>query len=500
MLKKEQEHIVISISDDLTRLVHFKSSSKIATVFKWEIGDAAEEELVKTIQSTVNDLKLKKPGAFFVIPSSFATTKNIEIPSLDSQEINSIINLQAGRHTPYSREEILVGYINIGVYQKNYSKVLLIIVNRNVIMKHLNILQRAGLDVDKVLFAPEGMAHFYARSLKLKDEAMPVGLIGIGKQHTDFIVELRGSVITCRNISIGTTQLFAEGGSATDSFIIELKKTIESYQNEDIDKVPQTYIVVNELDKVKELQGILQDSLKAEVKIVSYLDHIEMDQEIRKLIVETGSEYFFDLVTPFIVVNESQIDLMPEEIKFQKAIVQKGKETMKAGAFSIILLILFCAIFFVKIHFRSTFLNNIKEQYEEKHVQVKMLEEEATRVRLVKDFLNNRMVGLEVIEELTNLIPEEIYLGSIFMDEKGKISIQGTSESMSRVFFLVTALETSELFKGVKTRSTTAKKERGKDVAAFDIVFKLTSAKDEEEMEDEEEPEESDEESNGSEK
>ncbi len=50
---------------------------------------------------------------------------------------------------------------------------------------------------------------------------------------------------------------------------------------------------------------------------------------------------------------------------------------------------------------------------------------------------------------------------------------------MSRVFTLVGALEESQLFKSVKTNSTTAKKERGKDVAAFELVFKLESAKDE---------------------
>ena len=49
---------------------------------------------------------------------------------------------------------------------------------------------------------------------------------------------------------------------------------------------------------------------------------------------------------------------------------------------------------------------------------------------------------------------------------------------MSRVFTLVTALEESPLFKAVKTQSTTAKKERGKDVAVFEISFKLESARD----------------------
>ena len=79
--------------------------------------------------------------------------------------------------------------------------------------------------------------------------------------------------------------------------------------------------------------------------------------------------------------------------------------------------------------------------------------------------------------------PDEIYLQSILLGEEGRINIQGISESMSRVFNFVTALEESEYFKSVKTTSTTAKKDRGKDVAAFEIVFRLESTDDEEDEE-----------------
>src|SRR6185295_10294881 len=97
-----------------------------------------------------------------------------------------------------------------------------------------------------------------------------------------------------------------------------------------------------------------------------------------------------------------------------------------------------------------------------------------------KDYMNNRLVSLETVNELYRLIPQEIYLTNITLDENGTVTIQGVSESMSRVFSFVTALEDSDFFKSVKTNSTAAKKERGKDVATFELSFKLTQAKDEE--------------------
>ncbi|MBF0533362.1 MAG: hypothetical protein HQL23_09785, partial [Candidatus Omnitrophica bacterium] len=86
------------------------------------------------------------------------------------EEIKSIVSLQAGRHTPFSREEIQVGYIHIGVYKSNYTKILLVIANKNVIKQQLSVFDRAGLRVKRVLFSAEGIAAFYTAGLNLKNE------------------------------------------------------------------------------------------------------------------------------------------------------------------------------------------------------------------------------------------------------------------------------------------------------------------------------------------
>jgi hypothetical protein len=48
---------------------------------------------------------------------------------------------------------------------------------------------------------------------------------------------------------------------------------------------------------------------------------------------------------------------------------------------------------------------------------------------------------------------------------------------MSQVFSYVKSLDDSNMFKDAQTKSTSTKKDNGKDVAAFEIQFKLSSAK-----------------------
>jgi Tfp pilus assembly protein PilN len=87
------------------------------------------------------------------------------------------------------------------------------------------------------------------------------------------------------------------------------------------------------------------------------------------------------------------------------------------------------------------------------------------------------MVSLDIIHELYAITPNSIYLNNITVDDQGTITIDGISDSMSQVFSYVKSLDDSKLFKDAKTQSTSTKKDNGKDVAAFEIEFKLNDSK-----------------------
>jgi Tfp pilus assembly protein PilN len=130
-----------------------------------------------------------------------------------------------------------------------------------------------------------------------------------------------------------------------------------------------------------------------------------------------------------------------------------------------------------KVYFKDAFFKkNLMDKYSGQRREVQSLEGIVTKTRILRQYMASRDVSLEAIRELYRLIPQEIYLTSINVDGAGSLSIQGVSDSMSQVFTFVTALESSPLFEGVKTKSTAAKKDRGKDVATFEIIMNLTDS------------------------
>jgi Tfp pilus assembly PilM family ATPase len=106
-----------SLKMALLRIV--SSRAEVAKVLTRSVAGVSDEELSPLMRSCLKELNTKSPTIINVIPANLVITKNIEIPSNNPLEIKEIISLQAGRHTPYSREEILVDYLEVGTYRRN---------------------------------------------------------------------------------------------------------------------------------------------------------------------------------------------------------------------------------------------------------------------------------------------------------------------------------------------------------------------------------------------
>lgn len=273
--------------------------------------------------------------------------------------------------------------------------------------------------------------------------------------------------------------LIGDDPTGRENLINELVQSLDIYKNEDINKLPVKYLLTTNNATSQELAPILREKFGVNVECITHEKKVPEDLSSQSSKKYGKEDSFVSLIAAANLGSEDlQVDLMPEEIKNQRAIEEKGRQVIWTGVFSMVLLVLVCALFFMKIYFRNVYLQELKNEYHIKQYLVVQLDKIAHRVRIIKDYLSMRMVSLDVLKELYRLIPDQMYLQNVVIDEQGVVNIQGVSESMSTVFAVVKALEDSELFKNVKTRSTTAKKDRGRDAAAFDIVFKLEAAPD----------------------
>jgi Tfp pilus assembly PilM family ATPase len=472
-----RELVGIDFSGNALKLAHAKISpnrSEILNLKSRDITGLPEDDISKIISICFNELEAKNPDIINTIPTQSVITKNIEIPSVDPKEIKEIINLQAGRHTPYSREEIIVDYIDIGTYKHSYTKILLVIVARNVVKRQFAVLDKAGLKLERVFFAPEGLGSLTAKILKIETEDSPVSIVHIDEGFTDFSVVFKNKVVFIRSIPIGVIHLMGEKEKYQIRFLEEIKRSLEAYQSENIEKSPNMLVLMGAVEELKDLEMILNNTLHLPTRGMPYFKNLMVSDQALKAASLAKRLSFLNVIAPLLSWEEMKVDLVPEEIKLKRSFEDRGRDLVKTGIFILAVFVLAFSILISKIYFKNIYLKNLNTKYETLNRQAQVLEKDFSRISLIKNYLSNRGFSLEILSELYNLIPLDLELSDIRFDEQNKFSIRGTAESMSCVFSFVDNMEKSKYFKDVKTKYTAKRKDGLKDVTDFEITSFLS--------------------------
>lgn len=469
----------IDFSGSDLKLVHIRASYgkiEIANLSSRSISGLSDADLSRAILSSFQSFGAKNPRVVSVITSNSAITKNIEIPSIDPKEIREIINLQAGRHTPYSRDEIVIDYLDVGVHKNIYTKILLIIVACNVIKRQFDIVGKAGVKLNRVLFAPEGIGRSASSILGTDTSALPVSVVNIDGSFTDFAVVYNNNLIFERSIPIGSQQLSEDRERNAARFAEELKRSLETYQGENIDRAPGVLILSGAVEEMAGVEKLLNDALHVPIRTVPYLKSVTVKPEALAASNSAKKTSFFNILASIMALDDLRISLVPEEVKISRSIEDRGKELIKTGIFVFAAFILVCMILVSHIYFKTSYLNMLKTKYSNIDTEARALESGFDTVSTVRNYLSGRGYSLEVLTELHDLVPKNIQLNDIRYDDAGKISVKGTAEAMSSVFSFVELMEKSRYFKDVKTKYTTKRKEGAKDLTDFEINAVLEKA------------------------
>ncbi|MBU1088031.1 MAG: pilus assembly protein PilM, partial [Candidatus Omnitrophica bacterium] len=427
--------------------------------------DAIAQMIIKAFK----DLNIKNPYVVNVVPLHLTITKNLEIPSLDVKEIKEIIDLQSGRQTPYAREEIIVDYINIGTYRQSYTKILLVIVTRTAIKKQFDVMGKAGLKIEKIVFAPEGVSRACYSQIKKEVKDSPTVIVHIDSDFTDFIVSLKGVPIFTRNIPIGVKHLSADQAKSEIKFTEELKNSLETYQSEDIDKTPQLLILTGATEKIDQLEKLLIGEIHIPIQTMPYFGLISLSADLASMPTLTRNVSFFNIAASSLYEKMMKVSLIPEEIKLKRAFEERAQELIKMSIYIICLMLIAGSFFVTELYFKGQYLKKLKKKNEVTYEEAKILEKAMEKMRIVKHYIANRGYSLEVVAAIYDILPKEIMLTNIKMDIEKKLHLKGTARAMSNVFSFVSALEDSEYFSNVKTNYTTSRKKDDEDWADFGI-------------------------------
>lgn len=472
---KESVHLYLDETTlKLARATTVAGKRIIAGLYYKDVAGVSDLNLSVEIQQGMKALAAKTHQIEVLLASKFVITKTIEVPSLDPKEIQDIVRLQAIRHTPYSKEEVVIGHMNLDIVLERYTKTLLTIASNQNVRKRTDAVELAGYEVGSVHLAPEGLAKQIVTLLGLTKDTSNIGVIYLDQTFTDilFLSKLKPAYI--RSVPLGSKNLATDMEQISKQLIEELKKTTEAFQSEDPNSVPKRFLMVGvDSPEQKTILKRFEEELK--IRFDSPITELQfpLTEEAKKNLVLYKSVSFLDVISDALSEGPAAIDLIPEDLVLRRSFNAKGQEIFMAGVIFMILFILVMGIFLSKIYFRKSYLSTIQKNFEIKQKEADELIRISEESRVIKDFQNRKGEALKVLNELQQVLPSEMYLSEMSFTPDEKLSIKGTSERMSAVFAFVTEFEGQPLFKSVNPDYTKSRKENDKDVSDFGISAEI---------------------------
>ncbi len=478
--------VVVEIGNDWLKVMEGTPSGQESIITKANFKKLVEikEPVTVALAKIFKDLRLSPHGIIACIPRHLVTVRILEFPSTNPRDIRDMVSLQVGKQTPYSRDEIIFTYKTIGVNAAGYTKVMLVIARRNLVNARVEVLQKAGIEVEKVTMSSEGLAHWFRMTyweetspgkakvyddVKLDDQA--VICVDIDSNYSDFIVLRKGKLVYTRNFLVGANHLLGDDVTWREKFSEEIVHSMGLYQNEERDaKIVQLFLC-GSAAHIPQLAEVL--GAKAGVPVV-------LTEPTRQIHLVKGLALFQNnegrFVSPCPLIGMSlgaatlELDLTSSELRIKKQMEGRRKQVTMTGVLMLSIIMMLSTLFFIVFYGKSSYLAGIKKSIASIEKDASEVEQMRSAINLVKGRLDAKKSSINILNEIARLTPKEIYFTNINIEENKQTVLQGRAAAMSNVFEFVTTLENSPYFENVQTTYTTTKKEKNTEYAKFEII------------------------------
>ena len=226
--------LVVSLDSETVKMAHgriLQDRFVIEGVFSMELGAKSDEQISIAILLYCQTQKITRAKILGLVSPKFFISKNVDVPSTNREEVAKIINLQAGRFTPYAREEIAIDFTCLEGVVQHFTNVLLFIVNRKIVERLVAVLGNAKLRIDQVVVASHGMAATYGIVDRDVFRERGLGGIHMGEDSSELTVLDKEQVVFVRHIPVGARTFRKDPEKFRVDFAQELTRSIGAYHD-----------------------------------------------------------------------------------------------------------------------------------------------------------------------------------------------------------------------------------------------------------------------------
>ena len=447
------------------------SSPQISKLSLVPVQDGVDG-LGKVFAGAWKSIKAGKEPIIACLPRQLVTVRMIELPSTDPAEIHDMVDLQVGKQTPYSKDEIVYDYKLVGGTRQGYTTVMLGIAQRSIVRQVFYAFEEAGIEIDRLTFSTEAVAALSARGGK-GDACRAV--LDVDSSFSDFIVMKGGCIQFSRSISVGADRL-ADSDSVS-RLVKDVRSAIEAYRTERsggaIGSVEVSGVISAVQPVVKELN---EAGLKCSVK-----DAVTSLKRAPKADANMKNVSMSSLVGLAAAPGALEFNLVPDSISVRRGLVLKAKSLTAFG--SLVMASLVCLSLWGSIRgfaLRQD-ISSMKGDLAAVGQRAEKVADMMGIVRQVRDRKDPGGSPLGALLELRSALSktgDRIKMSGVDFDAAGGTFLfTGMADDTKDIRSFVKALEQSECFADVRESGTASKKVGNERKYSFQVSGGLEAVK-----------------------
>lgn len=435
-----------------------------------QLKEDSAEELSKIIPFILDKKIFKKYKPLVLcLPRSQITLRNLNFPTKDNRELDSIVKLHITQQVPYSREEIIYDYKVLEKTSSGYTKVLLGIVHRELLRKQFSPFEMLNLYPENVQLSTFGLMHLLQKAnLLVKDDPELKMCLDIDSDFSDFMIFKGNEILFSKSIAIGYT-LLREQDRLT-RFIGELKQSIVVFHTEETRENPSRLYITGAIPEGVNIAHEINSTLQIPVETI---DPISVTGPLKELKNVSKEVSFSALLGVAMKPMSDRFRFFLPEAKQKQDMRNMAKNLIATGSIIAYLIVLLLLSFIGKIYSGQNYLNKLNtgiaslESRNSEPIQI------LDKAKSIKNFTKQKNSFLYYYYELAKITPQNITINRLIFNKQEEFSLVGKGTDMGEIFKYVTVLNNAKIFGKIELRYSRKKTQDESEFNEFEIMCHL---------------------------
>ena len=440
-MAKSNKISILQIGEGLISRVRLAPAGKSFEILACEKQTGPWSAADGSLETAAADFFKENPigddAVYSVLPRHDVTARILTLPTHDEDEAASMVSLSAEEFVPYSAADLTIDQCILQKLPGGESKVLAVLVHKDIINTHINLLAKSGITPDHVFLSTACLASAAVAARGAQPEQF--ALVNLAAGGLEVAVVEAGKLLYTRGVAthhnwndIHTDEQVLE------ELVVETRSSLATYRRESEDGIAvDTLFLTSDDAPIDKTAQTLSEELEKNCAVPSFTAAL-----VAKGADKTGLPLLTALGAALAAQNRAiiRIDLVPDDVTRVRDLAAAKRNLIQGTVLTAIMLVAAGILYGQAVHQRQGLLKALRAQEAALAPSAQEVEAKLERLKILKEQVDHEGTPLEVLAGLTAAAPPDLNLLTVHYKRGSGVELIGRAKTRDISFEYVNRL------------------------------------------------------------